>query len=62
MKSNAFVLVKIKEEPDGHDCWEKLNIQLFIIYMTVKENLLENLPLLHHAIIGRYKYGIIWKR
>ena len=40
---------------------EKLNIQLFIIYMTVKENLLENLPLLHHAIIGRYKYGIIWK-
>ena len=29
MKSNAFVLVKIKEEPDGHDCWGKTEYTTF---------------------------------
>ena len=29
MKSNAFVLVKIKEEPDSHDCWGKTEYTTF---------------------------------
>lgn len=29
MQSKAFVLVKIKKEPDGHDCWGKTEYTIF---------------------------------